>query len=103
MNISVVIPVLNAEKTIEQCLRSLYRQYQKPLEIIVVDNHSTDGTKDIVLDIIDHHREIQTYYLVEVRQGPSFARNRGACQTRGEIIAFMDADCIADPSWLFRL
>jgi glycosyltransferase involved in cell wall biosynthesis len=103
MDISVVIPVLNAERTIEQCLRSLYGQSQTPLEIIVVDNHSTDGTKDIVLDMIHHHREIPTYYLVEVRPGPSFARNRGACQTRGEIIAFMDADCIADPSWLFRL
>lgn len=103
MNISVVIPVFNAEKTIEQCLTSLYGQSHKPLEIIVVDNRSTDGTKNIVLNMIHHHREIPTHYLVEVRQGPSFARNRGAYQTRGEIIAFMDADCIADPSWLFRL
>jgi O-antigen biosynthesis protein len=103
MDISVVIPVFNAEKTIEACLASLHKQSLKPLEIIVVDNHSTDETKDIVLNIIRDHREVRTYYRLEVRKGPSFARNRGAYETRGEIIAFMDADCIADPSWLLRL
>jgi glycosyltransferase involved in cell wall biosynthesis len=103
MNISVVIPVFNAEKTIRQCLESLYVQSVKPLEIIVVDNNSTDGTKDIILDIIYHHKEIPVYYLTEVRQGPSFARNYGANRAQGDIIAFIDADCIADPSWLCRL
>jgi len=103
MDISVVIPVFNAEKTIEACLASLYGQSQKPIEIIVVDNRSTDGTKDKVLSTLHHHQEVPTHYLFEVRKGPSFARNRGACETRGEIIAFMDADCIADPFWLIRL
>ncbi len=104
MDISVVIPVFNAEKTIATCLASLYGQSQKPLEIIIVDNGSTDGTKNIVLDMIHRHREVlPTYYLFEVRKGPSFARNRGASETKGEIIAFMDADCIADSSWLLCL
>lgn len=103
MNISVVIPVFNAEKTIRQCLESLHAQSVKPLEIIVVDNNSTDGTKDIVLNIFHHHKEIPAYYLTEVRQGPSFARNCGASRAGGDIIAFIDADCIADPSWLYCL
>jgi glycosyltransferase involved in cell wall biosynthesis len=104
MDISVVIPVFNAEKTIEACLASLYGQSNKPLEIIIVDNGSTDGTKNIVLDVIHRHREVlPTYYLFEVRKGPSFARNCGASEAKGEIMAFMDADCIADPSWLLCL
>jgi GT2 family glycosyltransferase len=101
MNISVVIPVFNVEKTIRQCLDSLYAQSVKPLE--VVDNNSTDGTKDIVLNIFHHHKEIPAYYLTEVRQGPSHARNCGANRAGGDIIAFIDADCITDPSWLCRL
>jgi glycosyltransferase involved in cell wall biosynthesis len=103
MNISVVIPVFNAEKTIGQCLDSLYGQSVKPLEIIVVDNNSTDGTKDIVLNMFYCHKEIPAYYLAEVRQGPSHARNSGANRAGGDVIGFIDADCIADPSWLYRL
>lgn len=103
MNISVVIPVFNAEKTIGQCLESLYTQAVKPFEIIVVDNNSTDGTKDIVSDIFYYRKEIPAYYLTEVHQGPSYARNCGANLAVGDIIAFIDADCIADASWLARL
>jgi len=103
MNISVVIPAFNAEVTIGKCLGSLYAQSVKPLEIIVVDNNSTDNTKDLVLQIFDNQKEIPACCLDENRQGPSFARNYGAIRAKGEIIAFIDADCIADPSWLCRL
>lgn len=103
MNISVVIPVFNAEKTIGQCLTSVYEQSQKPTEIIVADNNSTDGTKEIVLKFIIKYNDIPIFCLDEIRQGPSFARNSGAKNARGDIIAFIDADCIADSSWLRRL
>lgn len=103
MHISVVIPVFNAEETIGKCLGSLYAQSVKPLEIIVVDNNSTDNTKDLVLQISDNQKEIPVCCLDENRQGPSYARNCGANRAGGDIIAFIDADCIAESSWLARL
>ncbi|MDD5100974.1 MAG: glycosyltransferase [Syntrophales bacterium] len=103
MDISVVVPVFNSEKTVAACLESLYGQTCKPLEVIVVDNGSTDGTEAIIMEMMHRFKDIPAQYLRETRQGPSFARNRGAFQARGEIIAFLDADCIADSSWLDRL
>lgn len=100
MEISVVVPVFNAEKTVCACLESLYGQTCKPLEIIVVDNGSTDGTAAIIGEMIHRSKDTPIQCLRENRRGPSFARNRGAFQARGEIIAFLDADCIANSSWL---
>ncbi|MDD5206828.1 MAG: glycosyltransferase [Desulfobacterales bacterium] len=103
MDISVVIPVFNAERTIAACLESLYAQDVSPLEIIVVDNGSTDKTMEVVSHLVQRHNEVTTDCLREARRGPSFARNRGASQARGDVIAFLDADCIADSSWLDRV
>jgi glycosyltransferase involved in cell wall biosynthesis len=103
MKISVVIPVYNAAGTIEQCLASIYEQSRKPFEIIAVDNHSRDGSKELIRRYFNRHEGPPSRCLEEHRQGPSFARNRGAFQAQGDIIAFIDADCIADPSWLERL
>jgi glycosyltransferase involved in cell wall biosynthesis len=103
VNISVVIPAYNAEKTIGQCLASLYEQSRRPNQIIVVDNNSTDETKKIVLEFLRNQKEIDARCIDEYRRGPSFARNCGANNAQGDVIAFIDADCIADPSWLARL
>ena len=100
LNISVVIPAFNAEKTIVQCLVSVCEQTRKPLEVIVVNNKSADQTKRIVLEFIDKHQDIAACCVDEYRQGPSFARNCGAKLAKGDIVAFIDADCVADASWL---
>lgn len=94
--VSVIVPVYNAEQTIGPCIESLLDQdFPKDrLEIIVVDNKSTDGTKDRVqrYDVkYTVEREIQTSYA---------ARNRGIREAVGEVLAFTDADCVADRNWL---
>lgn len=103
MKISVIIPAYNAAGTIKECLISLFKQSLLPFEIIVVNNNSTDNTKDVVSQLFSNQKEIHTYCLEENRQGPSFARNYGANRAGGDVIAFIDADCIADSSWLCRL
>ncbi len=94
--VSVIIPVYNAEKYIEQCLNSLQQQKTaKPYEIIVVDS-STDATPTIIKtkfpDVQLIHLDRQTY--------PGAGRNIGAKEAQGEILAFIDSDCIAAENWL---
>ncbi len=97
--VSVVIPAYNGAQTISLCLEALLQIDYPPerYEIIVVDNNSTDDTPDIVgrypVTLL-YEREVQTSYA---------ARNRGFRQAQGEIVAFTDADCIADGQWLRAL
>jgi len=97
--ISIIVPVFNAEKTIKRCLNALTKQtYQnEKYEIIVVDNDSTDNSANII-------REFPVVLLSEKRAHNSYmARNRGLSHAKGEILAFIDADCIADKNWLKNL
>jgi glycosyltransferase involved in cell wall biosynthesis len=95
---SVVIPVLNGEETIRDCLSSLLRMDYPPerREIIVVDNGSTDATGQIVESFPVRH-------VREARRGVSHARNRGIAESRGDILVFLDGDCMVSTRWLTEL
>ncbi len=96
--VSVVVPVLNGERVIRECLISLLRMDQavERLEILVVDNGSTDRTADII-------KSFPVRYLREDRKGAPCARNTGITASRGQILAFTDADCIVSRGWLREL
>lgn len=96
--VSIIVPALNEERSIKECLVSLMSLEYPPekREILVVDNGSTDGTAEIV-------RSFPVEYLQESRKGPPAARNRGVGASKGELIAFTDADCIASRGWLREL
>jgi glycosyltransferase involved in cell wall biosynthesis len=98
MKLSVVVPVRNGEDTIGDCLASLLRADlpSDGSEIVVVDNGSTDATAEIV-------RRHPVRYVHEERRGLSQARNRAIAESRGEIIAFTDADCVVTGSWPAQL
>ncbi len=86
--VSVVIPVKNGEATLGQCLRSIKRSYYKNLEVIVVDDHSTDRTSEIA-------RSFNCRLIAaEEGAGANAARNRGAREAKGEIFVFIDADVV---------
>lgn len=89
--ISVIIPVYNCEKYIERCLSSLANQSYKDLEIIVVDDGSTDKTPNIVKQF-QHELPLNLQYHRKENGGVSSARNFGIEYANGEYIAFMDAD-----------
>jgi glycosyltransferase involved in cell wall biosynthesis len=96
--LSVIVPVRNGERTIAGCVESILRGDfpDSAREVIVVDNGSTDRTA----------RLLERYPIIrlsEPRRGPSNARNRGIEASRGNILAFIDADCVATPGWLRAL
>lgn len=94
--ISVIVPHLNQPDALEACLCSLDVQSLSPelFEVIVVDN----GSATLPVDIVARHRGVRL--LQESQPGPGPARNAGAAHARGDIFAFMDADCRAHPDWL---
>ncbi len=99
VNISVIVPFYNAEKYINECIQSLISQKypHDDYEIIFVDNNSTDSSADIVKS----HPGVKL--LSEKKQGSYAARNTGIKESRGQIIAFTDPDCIASPDWLSKI
>lgn len=97
-SVSVVVPVFNGEKNIGECIKSLLElDYPKErLKIIIVDNNSTDSTKEII-------KRYSVKYLLEKRRGSYNARNTGIKKATGEIIAFTDSDCIVGKDWITNL
>lgn len=93
--ISVIIPVYNGADTISSCLDHLENcDYPKEeYEIIVVDNNSTDNTEDIV-------KKHNVKYYLEPKKGQAAARNLGARMAEGDILGFVDADCLVDKTWI---
>jgi glycosyltransferase involved in cell wall biosynthesis len=86
--ISVIIPVYNGEKTIKFTIESVLNQTFSNLEIIVINDGSTDSTVEVVKNISDSRVQIFSYS----NAGPSTSRNRGITQASGEYISFIDAD-----------
>lgn len=86
MNVSVIIPTYNRERTIKRSLESVITQTMYPYEIIVVDDGSTDGTVEIV-EQIDGVK-----LLKQNHRGAQAARNLGVLNARGDYIAFLDSD-----------
>ena len=89
--VSVVVPVHNGEPFVRRALQSVIAQDYRPLEIVVVDDGSTDGTARIAREVANTC-DVPLRYVFQERRGPAAARNRGIGIAEGEIIAFQDAD-----------
>lgn len=85
--VSVVIPVFNGEAFLREAVESVLAQKYSPLEIIIVDDGSTDGTETVARSLPEPVR-----YLRQNNAGPAAARNRGIEHAQGSLIAFADAD-----------
>ncbi len=84
--VSVVIPVRNGEQTLDSCLRSIRKSYYKNIEVVVVDDHSTDATAEIA------RRHNCTLLDAGDGTGANSARNKGARAATGGLLIFVDAD-----------
>ncbi len=89
--VSIIIPIYNAEKYLQQCLNSLISQTIKEIEIICVDDGSTDNSHDIIEKF--NEKDIRIKYIsMEKNSGSGLARNKGLKKAKGEYISFVDAD-----------
>jgi glycosyltransferase involved in cell wall biosynthesis len=100
--LSILVPTWNAEATVERALDSVLAEHTIPLELIVVDDASTDGTADIVTAVAERDPRVA---LVRLRAngGVSAARNRALAMVRGDWVAFLDADDLLLPGALEAL
>ena len=96
-SVSVIVPVYNGMNTLPQCLDSLEKQdYPQALEIIIVDDGSTDGSSK--------HAKSRGFKVIhQDNRGPGLARNVGAFSASGELFVFTDADCILDQNFVTEL
>lgn len=96
--ISVIIPVYNVEPYLQQCLDSVCAQTMRDIEIICVDDGSTDGSLRILQDYVERDSRIKL--LVQDNQGAGVARNYGLREAKGQYLSFLDADDFFEPEML---
>ncbi|MFA6526363.1 MAG: glycosyltransferase family A protein [Candidatus Buchananbacteria bacterium] len=96
--ISVIIPAYNAEKTIQKCLDSIFNQTYRDIEVIVVDDGSTD---DMLLALTNCKKKITI--ISQENKGAPAARNYGFKFSQGEYVIFLDADIVMKPAMLEKM
>jgi glycosyltransferase involved in cell wall biosynthesis len=101
--VSIVICTFNRSGMLADSLRTLMeslRAYQKPVEVLVVNNASTDTTNEIVRSFINSTKSIPIHLLQEDRKGLWYARYTGVEHARGNVICFLDDDIFVPKGWL---
>lgn len=101
MKVSVIIPFFNEEKSLADCIKTLQEQTYKELEIILIDDGSSDKSIEIVKSLKGRDQKIKL--LKQDHKGPGAARNLGAKEAQGDILVFMDADMTFDKKFIEKL
>lgn len=97
MKIQVAIVTRNRYKHLEKCLISLTKQIDKPTSILIINNASSDRTKEVV-EL--YKQRLKINYFLEPKIGIPFARNKAIESAEADILVFIDDDCEAFPNWI---
>jgi len=105
MRVSVIICTYNRERFLGDTLESVAAQPfpKEQVQIVLVDNNSTDSTPAIAERFKETHPDSEVVYVIETNQGHTYARNRGIKESDGDILLFLDDDVLLDPGYLTRL
>jgi glycosyltransferase involved in cell wall biosynthesis len=103
LRVSIVVCAYNAGDDLRECLESLAAQEHREVEIVVVDDASADATLDCARQFRARTDVEMIVLSNETNLGVAGSRNVGIRESRGDIIAFTDADCIAAPNWISEL
>lgn len=98
---TVIVPALDSRQTIRDCIKSLLAQDYPDYEIILVDNGSRDGTREIILDYAEKNKKITL--IDESRPGRGAARKSAEQKAAGDIILMTDADCTVPEDWITQM
>ena len=98
--ISIIIPLFNSEKYINDTIQSVISQTYKNWELLIIDDCSTDNSKNIVRKILKIDNRIQLIELNKNSKGPAIPRNIGVRKSSGEWVCFLDSDDTWDPNKL---
>jgi glycosyltransferase involved in cell wall biosynthesis len=100
--ISIIVPTFNGSRYLKGALDSIVHQNYPPseYEILIVDNCSTDNTKEIGLRAIAAYHDHSIKYIFEPMPGLLSGRHRGVLEAQGEVLIFIDDDITADENWL---
>lgn len=96
-SVSIIIPTFNRRQLVAETIQSCLNQSHERVEVLVVDDGSTDGTAEALAAIAGGHSEDRFRYVVQSNQGVSVARNTGIELARGEYLKFMDSDDTLEP------
>ena len=103
MLVSVTVCVRDGISWIDDCMNALISQTYRPLEIIAVDDGSTDGGKEKLESWSGMHADIPVTVLTQPPTGLSAGRNLALNESKGEWVAITDIDCRPDPYWIEEL
>jgi len=98
--VSIIVPTFNRRQLLCDTLESIYKQTYRPIEVLVVDDGSTDDTESYVTEWARKHNITNVFDVCYIRQensGPSAARNRGISEAKGDYVQFLDSDDILLP------
>lgn len=98
--VTFIVPIYNAAGFLDACIDSLSRQTEQDVQIILVDDGSTDGSLEIAQAHAKQDSRVEVYR--QDNAGQSVARNMGMTHAKGEFIAFVDADDALEPDWCER-
>ena len=96
--ISIIVPVYNVESYLEECLESIKNQTYADIEVILVNDGSTDGSREICEQYCE--KDIRFRLINQENQGQSVARNRGVKESVGQFIMFVDSDDVINKNLL---
>lgn len=99
--ISVIVPVYNSEKDLEKCLQSISKQTYSEIEVILINDGSTDGSEKICLQFAEQDKRFKYFY--QENAGVSAARNNGLSHISGEYFTFVDSDDWIDETYCEKM
>jgi len=100
--ISIIIPCFNNETTILETIESINQQEYSSIEMIIVNDGSTDRSSQVISDYINNNNSANIILIDQVNSGPSKSRNNGADKATGKYLLFLDADDILAPTYISK-
>lgn len=98
MNLSIIIPVYNAEKYLEKCMKSIFNNIENSFEVILINDGSKDNSLEIIKEFMQKYNNIEL--INNSNNGVSYSRNLGIKKAKGNYIMFVDADDELEKNWL---